>query len=280
VTCSGNPEACGVALQQGIDNAPWEGTIYVCPGTYRGGFIVARSLTIIGAGQGSDPTSNTVLDGNKTQRVIRSSAISPVTLERLHITGGEGGANGGGGIHHSSTLLTMRDCTIAGNRAELAAGMFLASSGTLEMTRCTVRSNVAAHASGNTTGGGFRLEGPATFTDCLITRNEVEGVGGGICAMDASQLTLAGETMVQDNTASQGGGLFIFSSPTSIGPDCRIKDNTATAGAGAGGGILNASSTVTLEGSGDPSPIVTHNCHENCAGDDIALCEPGGHCPE
>lgn len=280
VTCTGTAEECGAALQAAIDSTPGEGTLYVCPGRYRGGFSIVRPVTIVGAGQEADPTSNTVLDGNDAARVLFILVgIGSVTLERLHLRKGDGGASGGGGLFFAGPHLTVRDCTVAENRAEQGGGVVIASSGILEMTRCTVRDNIALFPSGSTVGGGIRVDGQATFTDCQIIGNEVQGGGGGICALAAVQLVLAGATTVRDNTAQQGGGLYVFNTPTTIGESCQITENTALEGSGAGGGIFNAAGTVTLEGSADPSPIVTHNCQDNCAGDDIARCAPGGSCP-
>src|SRR4051812_15059699 len=101
VTCpSGDPVICGNALQAALANGTAGGhTVYVCAGTYRGGFDLPGTLTagvtVIGAGEGANPTNNTVLDANGSGRVLRiNSGVGTVTLERLHLTNGR--TNNGG----------------------------------------------------------------------------------------------------------------------------------------------------------------------------------------
>jgi hypothetical protein len=89
VTCSGNATACGETLQDATAAAADGATLLVCPGANAGGFSINTALTIIGAGEGKDPTTNTVLDGGGSQRVVHiPSGTGAVARSRLHITGG------------------------------------------------------------------------------------------------------------------------------------------------------------------------------------------------
>lgn len=278
VTCTGSAADCGTALQTALSgSAP---TLFVCPGTYRGGFSIARTVTVIGAGEGADPASNTVLDGNETQRVLNMTT-GTVGLQRLHITGGDAGPStddGGGGIKNNGATLTVQECTVAGN-VGVAGGGVRQIDGSLAMTRCTVRDNEASFAGGLALiDDGPPAVGQATLTDCLVINNTASVGAGGI--LTAIPLTLAGTTRVTSNTASLGGGIFVGSggnATVTIGADCRVTGNTATGGSGQGGGISNGGGTVTLEGAADPSPIVTGNCAENCTGN-VPRCQPGGTC--
>jgi hypothetical protein len=274
VTCTGSAAACGTALQTALSgSAP---TLFVCPGTYRGGFSIARTVTVIGAGEGADPASNTVLDGNETQRVLNITS-GTVGLQQLHITGGDAGpssTDGGGGIKNNGATLTVQACTVAGN-VGIAGGGVRQIDGTLAMTRCTVRDNEASFAGGLALIDDGGPAGQTTLTDCLVANDTAIGGAGGILA--GAPLTLAGTTCVTGNTASfSGGGIFVgIAATVTIGADCRITGNTATDGSG---GINNGGGTVTLEGTADPSPIVTSNCSENCVGN-VPRCQPGGSCP-
>jgi len=264
VSCTGTARQCGFFLQTALERGP-ETTLYVCPGTYRGGFTINRSVAVIGAGQDDDPAANTILDGNDAERVVTiPGGTGTVNLRSLAITRGSGG-----GILHSGTRLVMQDCTVADNQVNAASGVHH-DSGVLEMTRCTVSHNNAAFE-----GGGLLLESQATLTDCLIANNTTSMSGGGIATFSSALVTLAGETVIQANTAGRGGGIFVGSGFLTIGEDCRITGNTAPELRG--GGIENGEGVVTLLGA-DPSPIVVDNCHENCAGD-VPGCAIGGFCP-
>jgi hypothetical protein len=76
------------------------------------------------------------------------------------------------------------------------------------------------------------------------------------------------------------GGIYVqFDGTLIIAETCRVTRNTAPSGNG--GGILNGSGTVILQGA-DPSPIVVNNCQENCAGTLVPNCStasPAGPCP-
>jgi hypothetical protein len=266
VTCTGTPAECGVALQTALDGG---GTIYVCPGNYRGGFTLNTDATVIGAGQEDDAASNTVLDANGAERVVQTeSGAGTVILERLRVTGGAVTSNGAG-IRHIGTVLRLFDCVVTGNTVTDGAGGGIITGccgRTLELTRCTVSNNHATGSAGH--GGGIFSIGTATLTDCLIEANTADHIGGGI-RQSSGPLTLAGSTVVRGNRAeefpdSAGGGIFIAGTLI-IAETCRVTDNRAPAGRG--GGIWeNGGSAVTLEGA-DPSPIVVDNCVENCVGD-------------
>jgi hypothetical protein len=302
VPCGGgSPTDCGNALQAAINAAAQDAPLYVCPGRYQSppnphpitpelhrGFLIGqagKTLTIIGAGQGDDPARDTILDaivtGTDHRRVLTIEAgVGTVTLERLHITGGNVSAGNndrsGAGIRHVGTTLQMRDCTVTGNSCTGGTGGIHNGIGptgsTLEMTRCTVSDNNAINlGSDDGNGGGLTSIGPTTLTDCLIADNDASNFGGGI-AVRFGLTKLAGSTVVRGNSSHQGGGIFVLSPGTlEIGVDCRVTGNSATPALG--GGINRNSGTVTLEGP-DPSPIVVDNCHENCV--NVPKCFPGG----
>ncbi|MCA9876297.1 MAG: right-handed parallel beta-helix repeat-containing protein, partial [Thermomicrobiales bacterium] len=274
VTCTGNPAECGTALQAALNGT--RATLHVCPGRYQGGFSIDRHVTVIGAGQGEDDRVDTILDGNDTQRVLLLTS-GVVMLQGLHVTRGNAGSIVGGGINNDGATLIMQDCTVSHSACRLGGGINH-QGGVLTMTRCTVRGNEAQTDGAG--GGGLRLLRQATLTDCLVTGNTCDGIGGGIgvsTGLASQTVTLAGTTRIEGNTAHQGGGLFTSDTNVTIGADCRITGNTATL-AGEGGGITRLSGAVTLEGTADPSPIVTGNCPENRAGA-VPKCQAGGVCP-
>lgn len=281
VTCTGTAAECGTLLQSVIAAAPDSATLRVCPGTYQGGFSIDKALTVIGAGEDEDPDRSTILKGATEQRVLFiSNGTGAVTLQQLHITGGHVPRSAdGGGIRHDGTRLVMNACTVAGNQAVNGGGIEH-NSGILEMTRCTVRDNFANRiGASHGHGGGIFQIAQATLTDCLITSNDAEQLGGGIVSSSEQPLVLSGTTVIRGNSAGVGGGLFIDQGVAAIGADCRITENTARSSS-SGGGVharTLTSVTVTLEGP-DPSPIVVDNCSQNCVGE-VPKCQSGGTCP-
>ena len=265
------------------------GTHYVCPGIYRApavdGFTPsAAGVSLVGAGEGSDPATATILDATGTGgRVLTINAgVGLVVLQRLRVTGATTSL-GGAGIFHLGTTLRMTECTVAGNTAtnSVGGGLVVDASSTLEMTRCTVRDNHATGSDGN--GGGIVTFGTTTLTDCLIENNSADNVGGGIY-VSSGTTTLVGSTTVQGNHADALGrwrGHLRQPGTLIIAPTCRVTRNTAPAGRG--GGIFNAGGTVTLQGAAMPSPIVVDNCQENCAPmaavPNCSTAPPAGPCP-
>lgn len=253
VTCSGTAMQCGTALQGALNGG---GTLYVCPGRYVGNFTISTAVSVIGAGEGADPDSNTILDVGGTGRVLVINAgVGPVELERLRLTDSNL-AQAGGGIEHGGTMLRLTACTVSGNTSG-GHGGGIAASGALEMTRCTVRDN---HAPGSR-GGGIYATGTTTLTDCSIEQNDADE-GGGLF-VTVGRTTLLGTTQVRGNAAGLGGGISVDSGTLVIAETCRVTENTAPSGLG--GGILSYAGAVSLQGA-NPSPIVVDNCHENCAG--------------
>lgn len=258
VTCSGTPQACGTALQTAMNGG---GTIYVCPGRYQGGFALNTAVIVIGAGEGTDVASNTILDANDLGPVLHvGTGVGLVELERLRVTDGSER-----GIRHDGTALRMTECTVSGNTiVDQVSGGIGVGGGTLEMLRCTVRDN---HATGSTTsfGGGIYTVGTTTLTDCLVEDNRAGVDGGGLyVSINAGTCTLAGSTQVRDNAATFGGGIYLGIGTLVIAETCRVTENTASPSQG--GGIYSVpGSTVTLQGA-DPSSIVVNNCRENCFG--------------
>jgi hypothetical protein len=280
VTCDDDPGACGEALQAALEDESLT-TIYVCPGTYQGGFNIYRSVTVIGAGGGAAPATNTVLSGNTSLRVLRiHSEAGPVVLAGLHITGGRANGAPGAGLFHEGTSLLARDCTIAGNKGvgAIGAGIYQLS-GSMTLVRCTIRNNenenVLGVAEGN--GGGMFVTGNASTTleDCQVLDNHADNTGGGIF-ISLANVILAGTTTVSGNSAFNGGGIWAGGGTLEIAETCQVTGNEAFASNG--GGIRQAGGAVTLLGT-DPSSIVINNCHENCVGNVPKCASTPVYCP-
>lgn len=261
VTCpvGQTPAQCGDALRAALGNTSLR-TILVCPGVYEGGFTIERGLTLVGAGQGNNPASDTILTANQAGRVVWvTDAAGPVTINGLRVTGGKLSSDSGAGILHMGTSLTMTACTVTENAGNGVSGVGIYSLSRLQLTDCTISDNVC-QAGNPVYGGGLFLQGPTTLNDCQITGNETNTLGGGILVGPAT-VSLMGKTTVSGNTAAGGGGIMVTSGGVlNVGASCKVTHNLGTE---LFGGIANEGS-VTLQGA-NPSAIVVNNCPSNCS---------------
>lgn len=205
------------SVQAAIDfNAPQLQTIRVCPGTYTGDLTIVRNLTLIGAGDAADATSNTILQGTGTDSVVSISNLAQsVTLQSLRITGGQGD---GGGINSEGALVTVADCTITGNSATGQGGGVDNGSGTMTMSGCTVSGN-----SSGDVGGGIINGGQLTVTDCTISGNSANQ--GGALFNFAGNATLTNSNLTGNTATGQGGGIFEFGGAVTLN-NSTVSNNT------------------------------------------------------
>jgi hypothetical protein len=297
ILCTGMPDQCGETLHQALEAG---GTYFVCPGLYRRqlGFVPGDDpVTLVGAGQGDDETSNTVLESGGNTRVLEiPSGKPPLTLERVQIRNGRiittDGTHiaGGGVLLRQGSALHMTECTVrrndlvnhgtAGTRAR-GGGIATEQNSTLEMTRCTVRENNITINSPTITsgqGGGIWTLGTTTLTDCLVEVNSAATTGGGL-SVEGGKTTLFGSTHVRLNRAQSAAGIDVNASELESAVTCRVTQNISPNGAGPGG-IVNTNGMVTLAGP-DPSPIVVDNCPDNCNFPAVPKCStaPPVSCP-
>ena len=227
VTCPAGTCA-GTQLQAALTAG---GTIYVCPGRYTGNFNTFANYALIGAGDGSNEASNTILDALNSGRALTNGAKSG-SLARVRLTGAEVTSSFGGGIYHvpsnPSGTLTMTECTVADNvnlNTGMGAGVY--NQGTLNMTRCTVTENEGSNAGGGlhtistlsmtncqitnnragTDGGGIRISGGTAILDgCTVSGNTAGTTAGGVSKASAATLTLLNGTTISGNNPNNCGG--------------------------------------------------------------------------
>lgn len=215
VTCSGSAAQCGTALQEKLSLG---GTIRVCPGRYAGILLIepGTSVTLIGAGRGTDPTTSTILDGMQTKRVLDVEEGATAALEHIHLTGGRSNFCGGGVLNAGTP--TMYRCAVTGNRVTNASGGGLCqnsiATGSMTLTDCTISGNNADNHGGGVVhfGAGHQV----TLANCTISDNHAgvggTGNGGGV-ACSEGVLRITGGS-VTGNSAQAGGGVWASATGT------------------------------------------------------------------
>ncbi len=134
---------------------------------------ISKSLSI----DASMLVKGITISGDDLSRVFRIADGTTVELNGLRITGGRW-SNNGGGIHSSADKLTVRNCTIDGNQANLGAGIYNFNA-TTTVINSTMTNNVA------TANGGaiYNWLGRTKLIHCTITGNTgPAGSGGGVAS--------------------------------------------------------------------------------------------------
>lgn len=254
VTCNGNGPACGTALNVRLAQG---GTVYVCPGRYEGVFS-SGSIKLIGAGNGEDPATSTILDAQNQGRVLTTSNGATVSLARLRIMRGRLNADTGGGIFAKDGELQMDACVVESNVALYGGGIHV-TNGRLTLTKSTVLNNTASDG-----GGGVLLSRclQSTIAQSIVTGNKTtstasnSGWGAGVLA-GLTPIAISG-TEISRNTATGGaGGLYVNGSTVSLDPATRITNNTAGSTYG-GGGVYITPGMLVQNGA-----MITNNTPNN-----------------
>ena len=201
-------------IQEGIDAAAENDTIFVAEGTYSPStngetfpITMKSHLNLIGSGE-----EITIIDAEQTGRVMILEDCTNNTISDFTITGGlaEGGSpsNRGGGMYLHFSHPTLTHVTISGNTAGYGGGMYLFSSN-LTLTHVTISGNIADYG-----GGMYLLVSYPTLTHLTVSENTAD-VGGGMY-LHFSHPILTHMT-ISGNTAGYGGGMNLYSSsPTLI----------------------------------------------------------------
>ncbi|HTW89011.1 MAG TPA: hypothetical protein VMD75_13495, partial [Candidatus Binataceae bacterium] len=212
--------SCSSTIQDAVNEAKGSAVVTVVAGTFTENVTInyakakALTLTIAGAGVGS-----TIIDGGNDGHVFYVGPKTTLTLSGLTIQDGNTGENGvGGGLYSLSAAITIENCLITGNNADIGGGLYL-NGGSLNLVGSTVSNNTAYTPYSNITlvesyelGGGMYFRGnKLTITNSTFTGNTAN-TGGGMMLVSGTT-TIHGST-ISDNSANPivppgGGGVFI-----------------------------------------------------------------------
>jgi len=210
--------------------------------TVRGGYTTTNGFTAP-----PDPVNNpTTLDAEGNGRVLvifgdYTPSLNPtisVIVEGLHITGGNAAGLGGdpgrdaaGGVGVYFATITIHNCWVSDNVAEVAGGIGLAYSGAI-LSENIIEANTAI-----------------TRANCGIYCGEGGGIGLAI-----STATLIGNTIISNTAGYDGGGIITtgrIDEDTIIGSTIVLTGNTIISNTSlyaGGGGLYMDTTTATLSG--------------------------------
>jgi hypothetical protein len=262
VECGGDVCASGcefTTVQAAVNNRPAGSTIRVCAGTFGGRVTIAKDITLVGLGDGDNDATNTILDGGNNGPVVTIDDSATVTLRDLRITGGLTNGNGGG-IFNDGSILTVEDCTIAGNEASgigNSGGGVFHLSGTTTLTRCIVVDNKAGGFGGGVYGG----EGTLALTACTLSNNRSARFGGALNGNGSVAIQVEGGTIGPDNEA-EAGAVMAGNGAAIILNGVAVTGNAGIDQDKAGGVYAILGGQITLAG----TTTVANNTPFNCGG--------------
>jgi hypothetical protein len=236
VLCVGQASGCSATIQQALARAHDGDTITIARGTYRGGVVITKSVTIRGAGQhrtrirGGGP----VITVNSSPGHQPNVAISDLTVEGGRVGDGTYQSFGGGiDINPTSHVnvgasVTLRDISVTGNEATATI-----TSPSPSGVKCPHGFCPFAGAF----GGGIYNAGTLTIVHSTVNHNRVDGPlsdgdGGGIYS-EIGSLTVQ-RSQVDANRVrpqhigrfAEGGGIFVSSGALTV-THSRVDGNRA-----------------------------------------------------
>ncbi len=232
------------SLREAIAVASTGSAIMIPSDTYTlslGELTLDKDIVLIGSGY-----DNTIIKADGTDRVFyvtsSTSEISDVTIR-------DGAPSAdtvyGGGIYvKKGATLTINDCLITNNSADIGGGIY--NGGTLTLNRCLVENNVLSiwdnqygFSEPSPLGGGIYNSNILVLNDSSISGNgNTTCDGGGIINYGESTLN---RSTISGNSSASGGGICNSHSTITLN-SCTISNNEATYG----GGITSWGGTLTI----------------------------------
>jgi hypothetical protein len=244
--CTQSDPNCAT-IQAAVGAASFGDTIQVAAGTYKEHVVIAKDLTVSGAG-----AAQTIVDGTQFGRVLLINN-GTVNLSGMTITNGNNGTeamiSGAGILNGGATTIT--NCVISNNHAFQSGGGILTGN-TLTITNSTIYNNSADQ------GGGIYNTGSLTLNNCTVSNNSAfpgaePPEGGGIVndggVVNITNSTVAGNS-AGGNPNPQGGGVYNVHGGTLNSRNTIFAGNTAAAGPDLSGPFTSQGHNLVGKGDG------------------------------
>lgn len=230
-------------------------------------YVKATGNRVVGAGAsggavfndgGTLTISRSRLIGNTASRaggaVEANAGMTTIELTAMR-DNTTGDAPGNGGAFHltgAGTVLIDRAFVVGNSAAAEGGGLWNSATGTMTVTRTTVRNNSATGVDADQGGGGiFNDGGTMVITRGAVSFNSAtsgSGSGGGIFN-NGGDLTMSTTTVALNEAARAGGGIEIVAGTTNI-DNAKFRRNAVGNSPGNGGalhltgaGVVNVSKT-------------------------------------
>ena len=194
-----------------------------------GDLDIIDDLTILGADAG-----NTIINGNKKDRVLHIIDSIKVEISKVQIINGL--AAFGGGLLNEDATINLNDSIISRNNADSEGGG-LYNAGTILISDSIISGNFAVLNG----GAGIVNLGTATLDDSIISQNRTHNGPGGID--NHGDITISNSTLSKNVTEIAAGGINNFGS--AVISKSTISGNSASDGGGVNNsGILRISNST------------------------------------
>jgi len=259
--------------EQGIRDAIQEGGgahTFDCDGPQT---VVTEGEIVIDNGVALDGEGKLTVDGADDHRVFSLPPGVTAELSGFVVANGAVSNANGGGILNGGAL-TLTDCTISGNSAEVGfdgyrdgGGIF--NEGTLTLADCTVSGNSAGDDGGGIVNTGLIADpsqGVLRVTGGTVSGNAAR-FGGGI--WNGKTTTVTNTTVSGNSAADFGGGINNGRTPTTFTmTNCTVSGNTAGV---SGDAFFAATATLT-------NTIVDGECDGPVTSNGYNIESPGNTC--
>jgi len=190
---------------------------------------IARNVDILGPG-----SSNLVLQGDFTFRLMRVNAGVTASITGLRLSGGEGGTLDGAAISNFGTL-TLTNDLLDYNRA--ADGGAIWNTGSLTLSGTTLTDNTATEL-----GGAIKNDNQLSLSNCMVMANHANAAAG-IYNGDGATLSSSNSSITGNVSATDAGGVqnlgtfsmvggLSNSGGTAVLTSVNVHDNSAANGGG------------------------------------------------
>lgn len=247
---------------------------------FYGGFVGTETLR----SERSLDASLTILEGNKTNKVLNAPAMaSPTTWSGFTIQKGLS-TGGGGGIFMQKNAI-LDNCIVQDNETTNwgGAGIYIQTGNddSIKVVNCIIRNNISKTNDSRTDrhgGAGIRVRPDAqkaVIRNCIIEDNIADGIGtgntvaGGVyLAAGTIENSIVRNNIITNinpdtkaivyNGKAQGGGIFIMPQTTTntiTVKNCTITGNESVTSAGGGISIDPLWTTATIKDN-----VIISNC--------------------